>query len=238
MLTVTSPFDLSFLKELPLASVVDVENSIRKADSLFSNPEVTLLPHKRISILQKAATIMESKKEELAILATKEGGKPLKDSRVEVQRAINGVQLAASHIGYLKGEEIPMGLTPASENRMAFTTREPIGVVVSISAFNHPLNLIVHQVVTAVAAGCPVIVKPALTTPLSCLALVDILHEAGLEEGWCQVVICKDDVAEKLATDARVGYLSFIGSARVGWYLRSKLSPEQDVPWNMGVVHL
>ena len=99
-----------------------------------------------------------------------------------------------------------MGLTKASENRLAFTTREPIGVVVSVSAFNHPLNLIVHQAVTAIAAGCPVIVKPALTTPLSCFALVEILKEAGLPGEWCQVIVCDNETAEYLVTDKRINY--------------------------------
>jgi acyl-CoA reductase-like NAD-dependent aldehyde dehydrogenase len=99
-------------------------------------------------------------------------------------------------------------------------------VVVAISAFNHPLNLIVHQVATAVAAGCPVIVKPAGVTPLSCIRFVEILHEAGLDPEWCQVLITEDnDVAEALVTDSRVAFFTFIGSARVGWMLRSKLAP-------------
>lgn len=118
-----------------------------------------------------------------------------------------------------------MGLTAASENRMAFTTREPIGVVLTISAFNHPLNLIVHQVVTAVAVGCPVIVKPAQNTPLSCLAFVDLLKEAGLPDSWCQAIICDNEIAESMVIDKRVNFFSFIGSAKVGWYLKSKLPP-------------
>ena len=103
-----------------------------------------------------------------------------------------------------------MGITPASDGRIAFTMREPIGVVASVSAFNHPLNLIVHQTITAIAAGCPVIIKPAPTTPMSCVALVEILKEAGLPEGWCQSVICENDVAEKLITDWRINYFSFM----------------------------
>jgi acyl-CoA reductase-like NAD-dependent aldehyde dehydrogenase len=119
-----------------------------------------------------------------------------------------------------------MGLSPASDGRWAFTTKEPIGVVAAISAFNHPLNLIVHQVAPAVAVGCPVIVKPAPATPLSCLALVGLLREAGLREGWCQTFVTEDNaLAERLVTDPRVAFLSFIGSARVGWMLRSKLPP-------------
>ena len=163
--------------------------------------------------------------DELTKIAAGEGGKPLQDSKVEVLRAINGVKIATEEISRLKGTQIPMGLTAASTNRLAFTTREPIGVVASLSAFNHPLNLIVHQTITAFAAGCPVIVKPATNTPLSCLALMDILEEAGIPEGWVQAVLCSNELAEKLATDKRINYLSFIGSAKVGWYLKSKLAP-------------
>ncbi|MCF6367210.1 MAG: aldehyde dehydrogenase family protein [Bacteroidales bacterium] len=225
ILKVTSPFDNSLIKEIPLASKENVEKALAKADELFKNQSTWLPAHERIAILERTAEIMKTKVEELTQIAAQEGGKPYTDSKVEVLRAINGVKLAAEHIGQIKGEQIPMGLTKASENRIAFTMREPIGVVVSVSAFNHPLNLTVHQTVTAIAAGCPVIIKPASTTPLSCLNFAEILKDAGLPEGWCQVTICKNDVAEKLVTDERVNYFSFIGSAKVGWYLRSKLSP-------------
>ncbi|MFT5724319.1 MAG: acyl-CoA reductase-like NAD-dependent aldehyde dehydrogenase [Bacteroidia bacterium] len=225
MLKITSPYDLSVIKEIPLVGKQEVDKALKTAYALFQDQSKWIPPHERIAILRRMAAIMESRTEELTITAAQEGGKPLVDSRIEVLRAINGVQLAAEHIGQLKGEQISMGLTKASENRIGFTTREPIGVVSSISAFNHPLNLIVHQVITAVAAGCPVIVKPALTTPLSCLALVDILKEAGLPVGWCQAIICENDAAELLVTDERINYFSFIGSAKVGWYLKSKLSP-------------
>lgn len=224
MITVRSPYDRSLLEELPLIGKKEAENVLAKADRLFQDQSKWLPAHERIAILERTVEIMKTRIEELTITATQEGGKPYADSKVEVLRAINGVKIAAETIGQLKGEQIPMGLTKASENRIAFTTKEPIGVVLSISAFNHPLNLIVHQVVTAIAAGCPVIIKPALTTPLSCLALVDILTEAGLPEGWCQTIVCENEVAEQLVADKRVGYFSFIGSAKVGWYLRSKLA--------------
>jgi acyl-CoA reductase-like NAD-dependent aldehyde dehydrogenase len=142
-----------------------------------------------------------------------------------VSRAINGVQLAIEEMGNLGGRQISMDLTPAGAGRTAFTYREPVGVVVAISAFNHPLNLIVHQVVPAIATGCPVIVKPADPTPLTCLRFVELVHEAGLPVDWCQACVCGIPVAEKLATDPRVGFFTFIGSARVGWSLRSKLAP-------------
>lgn len=225
MLKVLSPFDQSLIKEIPLVGKEEVEKALSTAYRLFQNRSEWIPAHERIAILERVIEIMKTRVEELTKIAAQEGGKPYVDSKVEVLRAINGVKLAAENISQLKGEQIPMGITKSSVNRLAFTTREPIGVVSSISAFNHPLNLIIHQTVTAIAAGCPVIVKPASTTPLSCLAFMEILKEAGLPEGWCQAIVCENEVAEKLVVDKRVNYFSFIGSAKVGWYLRSKLSP-------------
>ena len=221
---VNRPYDGSLIKEILLHNADDVEKAIKVAHDLFQDQSNWLPAWQRIAILEKVAGIMAGQIDELTRIAAEEGGKPWMDSRVEVLRAINGVKLAIEHIAHIKGEQIPMGQTEASDNRMAFTFREPIGVVSSISAFNHPLNLIIHQVVPAIAVGSPVIIKPARTTPLSCLRFVELLAEAGLPEGWCQCLIVDNDNAEKLVSDERINYLSFIGSANVGWYLRSKLS--------------
>ncbi len=224
MLKVKSPFDFHLIKEVPYTKKENIEVSLQKAYQLSKSMESALPEWRRIEILEKVISIMKRKSPDLVRIAAQEGGKPLMDTKVEVDRAIEGVKIAIETIGQLSGKQIPMGRTRSSENRIAFTFREPIGVVVSISAFNHPLNLIIHQTVTAIAAGCPVLVKPALTTPLSCIEFVEILNEAGLPDGWCTCIICADKEAEKLATDFRVSYLSFIGSAKVGWYLRSKLA--------------
>ncbi|PKF49776.1 aldehyde dehydrogenase family protein [Enterovibrio nigricans] len=224
-LNVYRPYDGGLIRSVLMQSEADVESALATAHSLFLDRSAWMPPHRRIEILERTIEIMSSQVEALTQLAAEEGGKPYIDSKVEVLRAINGVKLAIVHIPQIKGEQIPMGQTAASVNRLAFTIREPIGVVSSISAFNHPLNLIVHQVIPAIAVGCPVIIKPALTTPLSCLRLVEILHEAGLPKGWCQAVVCENDAASKLVSDARVNFLSFIGSANVGWMLRSQLAP-------------
>ena len=168
---------------------------------------------------------MHEKREAFAKQAAEEGGKPLLDSRVELDRAVQGIREAARCIPELTGRQIPMNLNESSRHRWAFTVREPIGLVAAISAFNHPFNLIVHQVIPALAVGCPVIVKPALTTPISCLNLLDCLKEAGLPENWCRSMLIDNALAEKLATDSRVRFLSFIGSAKVGWQLRAKAAP-------------
>ncbi|QSB25511.1 aldehyde dehydrogenase family protein [Flavobacterium sp. CLA17] len=219
------PYDQSIVKELPLINKNDIENILDIAENLFKEQSNWIPAYKRMEILEKAASIMKERSEELIHLAISEGGKPYQDTKAEVARAITGVKLAAEHISQIKGEQIPMGLTEASLNRIAFTSKEPIGIVAAVSAFNHPLNLAVHQIATAIAAGCPVVFKPAGNTPLSGLALADILKEAGLPEGWLQVVLCDNETTELLVTDPRVHFLSFIGSAKVGWYLKSKLAP-------------
>jgi len=224
-ITVTNPYDGSLVSEIPKQSAADVEQALSTAYQTFNDRSKYLPAFQRIAILEKTVEIMSSQIEELTVLAASEGGKPYADSKVEVLRAIQGVKLAIEHISQIKGEQIPMGLTESSVNRLAFTQREPIGVVSSISAFNHPLNLIVHQTVPAIAVGCPVIIKPSDRTPLSCLRFVEILHEAGLPKQYCQALVCDNQDAEKLVTDPRVNFFSFIGSARVGWMLRSKLAP-------------
>ncbi|MGI9229425.1 MAG: aldehyde dehydrogenase family protein [Gammaproteobacteria bacterium] len=225
-LKVTSPFDGSEIGSVGIADADAVEQALSTAHTLYSDRKQWLKESERIAILTRAAEIMQSRFDYLATEAAREGGKPLIDSRVEVARAIDGVKNCAELPRYETGSEIPMGLNAASEGRIAFTHHEPIGVVVAVSAFNHPLNLIVHQIGPAIAAGCPVIVKPAEDTPLSCMRFVSILREAGLPEKWCQACVVDDlAVAEKLVTDPRVGFFSFIGSAKVGWMLRSKLAP-------------
>jgi len=223
---VSAPYDGKTLAELQVGDERHADAALSVAYATYRNRNGWLPLHKRVEVLDRAARLMEAEAEGLALQAAREGGKPLIDSRVEVARAIDGTRLCIATIRTEQGTFIPMGGTAASADRAAFTLREPVGVVVAVSAFNHPLNLIVHQVAAAVAAGCPVIVKPAEDTPLSCIRLVEILRQAGLPAPWCQVLIARDvATAEALVTDPRVGFFTFIGSARVGWMLRSKLAP-------------
>jgi acyl-CoA reductase-like NAD-dependent aldehyde dehydrogenase len=224
-LEVVNPFDLKPIGAVPLTKWDDIDNYLETAQQLHQNRKGWIPAHERVNILQKTTELMQGRFEELAYLIANEGGKPLVDARVEVTRAIDGVKLCIKEIPNLAGKQIPMDLTAAGAGRTAFTQREPIGPVVAVSAFNHPLNLIVHQVAPAVATGCPVLVKPADDTPLSCKAFVDMLIEAGLPEEWCRYVPCDIPTAEQLVTDPRVAFFTFIGSGKVGWMLRSKLAP-------------
>jgi acyl-CoA reductase-like NAD-dependent aldehyde dehydrogenase len=226
MLNVVQAFDRAPIAELETEDAAALEHKLQAAERVFGDRDGWLKPHQRIAILRRLAALMEDRRDHLAMQIAREGGKPLPDAIVETTRAIDGVNNAADELRNFAGREIPMGLSAAAENRWAFTTKEPIGIVAAISAFNHPLNLIVHQVAPAIAVGCPVIIKPASTTPLSCLEFVALVREAGLPEPWCQSFLPDgNELAEKLATDKRIAFLSFIGSAKVGWSLHAKLAP-------------
>ncbi len=225
-LQVRSPYDDSLLATVAVADAGAVEQALNNAAGLFANRDGWLSIPERITILEKAIALMQEQAGMLAIESAREGGKPLIDSNIEMARCIDSIRICINTLRTGSGNPPPMGLNAASQHHVAIMGKEPIGVVVAVSAFNHPLNLIAHQVGPAIATGCPVIVKPARVTPLSCARLVGIFHQAGLPEGWCQLVLPESHaLAEALVTDDRVAFFSFIGSARVGWHLRSKLAP-------------
>ena len=220
---VLSPYDGHLIKGVDLLDETQVDAAFAKAQAIFDDRSQWLSAVERIAILERAHALFVQRKKEFAKRSAEEGGKPLADSLIEADRAAQGFKIAIEHMSQMTGTQIPMGLTQATENRLAYTFREPVGVVLAISAFNHPINLVVHQVIPAIAVGCPVLIKPASTTPLSCFAMIELLQEAGLPEGWAQVIMCQSAVAEKFVSDPRLRFLSFIGSGKVGWYLRSLL---------------
>ena len=234
-LAVHNPYTRELIREIPWDDQKSIEKAIQSAHRIITSRDI-IPKFQRIQMLERLAELMRTREDALIRLAISEGGKPLRDTLVEIGRAREGVGLAISALKQMHGEMIPMGQKENSTNRIAFTLLEPVGVVLAISAFNHPVNLIVHQVVTAIAVGAPVIVKPALKTPLSCLALVDMIREAGLPESYCQVVICKNTLTEKMVTDRRIAYVSFIGSHRVGWNLRALLAPGSRIMLEHGGV--
>jgi len=224
-LDVTSPYDGKLVGTVDVLDKIGIEQALENAHRLFIDKKNHLLAQKRIDILLRTATIMQQRFDEIVILAVQEGGKPINDTRVEMTRAIDGIMSCIECIRNHHGQEIPMQLNAASANRIAFTQKEARGVVLAFSAFNHPINLIIHQVGPAVASGCPVIIKPASDTPLSAFMFAEILQQAGLPAGWCQVIALKDlDLATKMVADQRVAFFSFIGSGKVGWMLRAKLA--------------
>ncbi|MBI5058609.1 aldehyde dehydrogenase family protein [candidate division KSB1 bacterium] len=225
-LEVRAPYDNELIATCDTADARAAEHALATADALFRDRSRWLPLSERLAILERAIDLLRPQAELLAVEAAREGGKPLADSRVEVTRALDSLRICVDTIRTSGGREIPMNLNAASTGRFAVTRLEPIGVVTAVSAFNHPLNLIAHQVGPALAAGCPVLIKPDPRTPLSCLRLVNIFRDAGLPAAWCQPVITADNtVAQSIVADPRVAFFSFIGSARVGWMLRSRLAP-------------
>ncbi|MDO9105964.1 MAG: aldehyde dehydrogenase family protein [Methylovulum sp.] len=223
---VFSPYDGKRIGSVETIDAVGAEAALKNMAAVFRDRRHWIPAYERIAILERTVVLMRERAEQLIAIAVAEGGKPYIDTKIELYRAITSMQNCIDCIRTEHGTEVPMQLNLASMNRLAFTHSEPIGPVVAVSAFNHPINLIVHQLGPAIASGCPVIIKPATETPLSAFALVEIIHEAGLPKTWCQAVAVNHlAVAEQLVIDRRVAFFSFIGSAKVGWMLRSKLAP-------------
>jgi acyl-CoA reductase-like NAD-dependent aldehyde dehydrogenase len=224
ILAVSNPSTGTVIREIPVDSREEALAKLEKASQCFSDRKRLLALHERISILEHLFQLVGSEEPALAALIAEEGGKPLADARVEASRAKAGIRIAINVISAELGNVIPLGHQAASAGRTNLTRKFPRGVVLAFSAFNHPLNLIVHQVIPAFAAGCPCVVKPASDTPLSCLRLVELMHQAGVPEDYVQASVVTDlEVAGEMVASERIAFFSFIGSSRVGWMLRSQL---------------
>ncbi len=158
ILEVSSPYSGGTVAEVELVDAAGMTRALDVATAAFAEHPHGLPAHERSAILKRLAALVRENHEELSLLIAREGGKPLIDARVEVTRAANTVEVSAEEATRIHGEEIPMQGTPAAMGRLALTIKEPIGVVAAVSAFNHPVNLIAHQVAPSVAAGCPVLI--------------------------------------------------------------------------------
>ncbi|HEY4609277.1 MAG TPA: aldehyde dehydrogenase family protein, partial [Ilumatobacteraceae bacterium] len=185
-ITVRSPFDDSVIGEIPAQSADDVAAAVAKAKAALKTP----LPlWKRAAILDKAAQLLAERRDEFATIIAKEAAKPIKTARGEAERAVGTFQFAAAEARKLSGEMVPLDALAAGEGKLGFTLRVPIGVVGAISPFNFPLNLVAHKLAPAIAAGCPVVLKPASQTPFSAIALAKMLvDDCGLPADYLHVV--------------------------------------------------
>lgn len=172
---------------------------------------------KRAAILERTSHLIEDNAEQVARLIAAEGGKPLKDARVEAKRGASTFRWASEEAKRTAGELIEMDADPSGENRFGWTIREPRGVIAAISPFNFPLNLVAHKVAPALAGGNAVVLKPASNTPLTALRLAEFLTAAGLPDGVLQVVVGPGAaIGNKLVMDERTNMVSFTGSPPVG----------------------
>lgn len=223
---VRSPFDGALLGTVAVTTPHEADQAIERAYALFRDRGGWLPLQRRVDILATAGTLILERRNDLAMIVARESGKPLRDALVEIDRAAASLEICIRVLQTDAGEVVPMGLNAISAAHVAFTQHEPVGVVLGISAFNHPFNLVAHQVAPAIAVGAPVLIKPSPKTPLSCRAFCDIMAEAGLPDGWLQMLLPVEveDIA-RIVGDRRIGFLTFIGSAAVGWTLRARLAP-------------
>ena len=213
---IRSPFDRSVVDTVPLATPAEIETAIASAVR-GARAMADLSAHRRAEILLAAAHALRARVEEFALVLTREMGKPIVESRGEVGRAVQTLMLASEEAKRVTGEMIPLDASPGGEGKLGFTLRVPCGVVLAITPFNFPLNLVAHKVAPAIAAGNAVIVKPATATPLSALKLTELLLEAGVPAEAIQCVTGGGGtVGAQLCADARVRKISFTGSRDVG----------------------
>lgn len=217
---VKSPYDGREAGSCCLAGDQEMELALEAA-ARASNETPRLPTHIRSAICSDAAKAIASRSDDFADLITAETGKPIKLSRGEVGRAVITFQLAAEAAHDALGEVLPADAEARTEGYLALAVRVPRGPVAAISPFNFPLNLVAHKVAPALAAGCPIVLKPPPQAPLTSLLLAEVLEDCGIPGGFLSVLPCEVAVAERMVTDDRIRTLSFTGSAKVGWNLRN-----------------
>jgi acyl-CoA reductase-like NAD-dependent aldehyde dehydrogenase len=217
---VRSPYSGEVVARVPQAGAEHARRAVDAAAQALTSP---LPAHERAEILDRAAGLLRERADEVARTICAEAGKPLKAARVEADRAVSTFTMAAVEARRLAGEVVPMDASPAGVGKVAYTMRVPIGVVGAITPFNFPLNLVGHKVAPALAAGCPVVLKPAGQTPVSALLLAELETEAGLPAGWLNVLVGPSaEIGDVLVEDERVRLITFTGSAEVGWKIRER----------------
>jgi acyl-CoA reductase-like NAD-dependent aldehyde dehydrogenase len=235
---ITNPFTGNVFAEVCQAGEREVEEAI--ASSVAAAPVMAkLASHARYNILQDMAALLYRRRDEFAQTITAEAGKPIADAKREVNRAVQTLTIAAEEAKRIPGEVIPLDWTPQTESYLGMVRRFPLGPIVGITPFNFPLNLVVHKVAPALAAGNPILIKPAPQTPLTSLLLGEVALEAGLPAGGLNVVPCDNALAERLVIDPRFKLLSFTGSAPVGWMLKAKCGKKKvtlELGGNAGVI--
>jgi glyceraldehyde-3-phosphate dehydrogenase (NADP+) len=218
--TIREPWSGADLARIVLADEARAEEAVVASVRAFERLR-TRSNYERKVILARTAQEIESHHEAFAELIAREAGKPIAIARNEVARGISTFQIGAEESTRIVGEAMPLDITATTRGYTGSWVRVPAGPVLAISPFNFPLNLVAHKVAPALACGCSVVLKPPPQAPLTSLLLAECLRRAGMPDDAVQVVPCDVSVAEKLVTDPRFAVLSFTGSAKVGWHLKS-----------------
>ena len=235
---VINPFDGSVAGEVCQAGAGDIEDALAGAASAFRTSR-RLATHQRVDSLYAIARGIGERKEALAAMITRETGKPITLSRMEVDRSEFTFRTAAEEAGRISGEMLPLDMNAASAGRFALVKRFPIGPIAAITPFNFPLNLVAHKVAPAFATGNPVVLKPSSNAPGTALMLAEIILESGLPAGMLSVLPCSGGEAAQLIEDERVALITFTGSPAVGWPLKSHAGRKRvtlELGGNAGVI--
>ena len=217
-----APYSKEVIAEIPEADESHVEAAIESARG--ASAEMAEMPaHQRSAILGRLVSLLEQRAEEAARIIALEAAKPVTTAKGEVARAIQTYRFSAEEAKRIAGETVPMDAAPGGENRIAYTVREPLGVIGAITPFNFPLNLVAHKVGPALASGNAVVLKPARQTPLSAFFIAELLEEAGLPPGALNVVTGPGSmVGNRIVTDPRISMITFTGSPEVGMDIRAR----------------
>jgi acyl-CoA reductase-like NAD-dependent aldehyde dehydrogenase len=229
---VVDPFQHKVIGRIPACTSVEIDRAVAQAQEALKRG----LPQwQRAKILDVAAVRLAARREEFAQLIARESAKPIRTARIEVDRAVGTFEFSAAEARKLAGDMIPMEALAAGEGKIGFTLRVPVGVIGAIAPFNFPLNLVVHKVGPAIAAGCPIILKPASQTPFTSIALAEMLiDECGLPSDWLHVVTGGGStVGNALVDHPDIALITFTGSPEVGWSIRSR-APRKKVGLELG----
>jgi acyl-CoA reductase-like NAD-dependent aldehyde dehydrogenase len=221
MMSVKNPFTGHVVADIHRGSEKQMCQAVQAAVQAFKTSR-KLQAHDRASILRSTADGIRTHAEDLAQTIMLESGKPIRDARSEVSRAVITFDIGAGEAERMGGEILPLDIHPAAGRRTGWISRFPIGPIAAVTPFNFPLNLVAHKLVPVIASGCTSVLKPSSTTPLTALKLGQILVQAGIPKGMINIVPCATGVAERLVVDPLIKMLTFTGSAEVGWQLRNR----------------
>ena len=235
MITVKAPYDARTIEEVATTDSAGVDKAVARARSMLRAVHAGDFPAwKRAEVLDLAARTMRERIEDFARTIALESAKPIRTARVEAQRAVSTLTFSAVEARTLAGHMVPREGSEAGAGKLAFTLRSPIGVIGAISPFNFPLNLVAHKVGPAIAAGAPVVLKPASSTPLSALRLAALLAECGLPDGFLTVTVgAGSTVGDALVNHDDIAMITFTGSPDVGWSIRAQ-APRKKVGLELG----
>jgi len=229
---VIAPYDQSVIGRVSVGTEDHLDRAVAAAKKVLAGEPFPA--HERAAVLDRAATLLTERADAFARTIAFEAAKPLSTARTEVARGTDTLRLSAAAARTITGEVLPMDAAASGVGKTGYVKRVPAGVVAAITPFNFPLNLVLHKLGPALAAGCPVVLKPASATPLSAIDIVDLLvDDCGLPDGWINVVTCSGSTANHLVTHDDVAVISFTGSRDVGWKIR-EAAPRKRVGLELG----